>query len=157
MTPEGQVNVLSEALNRFPNGCAVTPDGRWLWVAESLGPTVSRIDLCEGGPAEIIVRLHGHVPDGLAFTADGGVLISCYRPDRIYHLDASGSLRVVAQDPHGTLLAAPTNVCFAGADLEHVLSANLGRWHLTILDLGLRGEPLHRPAVWGFDKRIETR
>jgi len=151
LATDGHVHLISEALNRFPNGCAVTPDGRWLWVVESLGPTVSRFDLRDGGPAELIVRLHGHVPDGLAFTAGGGVLISCYRPDRIYHLNASGTLSVVAQDPHGTLLAAPTNVCFAGPDLDRVLSANLGRWHLTILDLELQGEPLHRPRQWGFD------
>jgi gluconolactonase len=157
MTPQGEVGVLSEALTRFPNGCAVTSDGRWLWVAESLGPTVSRLDLRDGGSPEIVVRLHGHVPDGLAFTADGGILISCYRPDRIYHLDSSGRLEVVAQDPHGTLLAAPTNVCFAGRDLDRVLSANLGRWHLTLLDLGLTGEPLQRPDRWGFDSWLERR
>ena len=103
-----------------------------------------------------MLRLHGHVPDGLAFTLGGGVLVSCYRPDRIYHLEASGELHVVAQDPHGTLLAAPTNVCFVGQDLDRVVSANLGRWHLTLLELGLRGAPLHRPAQWGFDSLAGT-
>jgi len=156
MSPDGQTSVFSDALNRFPNGCAVTPDGRWLWVVESLGPTVSRFDLRDGGPPELMLRLHGHVPDGLAFTQDGGVLVTCYRPDRIYHLDASGALQVVAQDPHGTLLAAPTNVCFVGPDLDQVVSANLGRWHLTLLELGLRGTPLHRPGRWGFDALTDT-
>lgn len=153
ITPSGDVEIFSEALNRFPNGCAVSPDGRWLWVIESLGPTVNRFDLQAGGPPEIVLRLHGHVPDGLAFTDSGGVLVSCYRPDRIYHLDASGNLDVVAQDPHGTILAAPTNVCFVGTELDRVVSANLGRWHLTWLDLDLRGAPLHRPKQWGFDAR----
>jgi hypothetical protein len=32
-----------------------------------------------------------------------------------------------------------------------VVSANLGRWHLTLLDLGLRGAPLHRPSRWALD------
>lgn len=149
--PDGEPRVLSRALNRFPNGCAVTADGGHLWIAESLGPTVTRLDLFTAGPPEIIVRLHGHVPDGLAFTADGGVLIANYRPDRIHHLDAAGTLHVVAQDPHGTLLSAPTNVCFAGEALDRVVSANLGRWHLTLLDLGLRGAPLHRPRRWAVD------
>ena len=151
--PSGEIEVFSEQLNRFPNGCAVSPDGRWLWVIESLGATVNRFDLQLGGPPEIIVRLHGHVPDGLAFTDSGGVLISCYRPDRIYLLDADGDLSVVGQDPHGTILAAPTNVCFVGEELDRVVSANLGRWHLTWLDLGLKGVPLHRPERWGFDAR----
>ena len=30
------------------------------------------------------------------------------------------------------MLAAPTNVCFAGEDLDRRRRANLGRWHLTL-------------------------
>lgn len=150
-TPDGTAEVFCRELNRFPNGCAVSPDGRWLWVAESLGPTVVRYDLDGDSRPEVVVRLHGEVPDGLAFTAEGGLLISTYRPDRVYHLDAAGRLEVVAQDPHGTLLAAPTNVCFVGDRLDRVVSANLGRWHLTLLDLGLTGAPLHRPSRWAVD------
>ena len=81
----------------------------------------------------------------------GGLLISCYRPDRIYHLDARRQPRVVAEDPQGTILGAPTNVCFVGRELDRVVAANLGRWHLTLLDLGLRGAPLHRPDRWAVD------
>jgi gluconolactonase len=137
----------------FTNGLAVSPDGRWLWVAESYAPRVSRYDLIAGdGVAETVVELPGTVPDGLAFTADGGVLISLYRPDRILHLDASGSLSIVADDPQGTLIAAPTNVCFAGPALDVLVSANLGRWHLTRYDgHGLTGVPPHRPARWAAD------
>jgi len=148
---DGTAEVFSRALDRFPNGCAVTPDGRWLWVAESLGPTVSRFDLRDGSGPELLVTLHGHVVDGIAFTQGGGCLIANYRPDRIWHLSAAGRLEVVAQDPHGTLLAAPTNVCFVGRRLDRVVSANLGRWHLTLLDLGLIGTPLHYPRRWAAD------
>jgi gluconolactonase len=150
IAPDGVVETFSRAVPRFTNGCAVTLDGRWLWVVESYVPIVSRFDL-ESGEREEICRVDGTVLDGVAFTADGGALISCYRPDRIYHLDADGGLEVVAQDPQGTLLAAPTNVCFVGAELERVVSANLGRRHLTLMDLGLRGAPLHRPARWALD------
>ena len=74
------------------------------------------------------------------------MVISCYRPDRVYHLSAAGELTILAEDPQGTLLAAPTNVCFAGPQLDRIVVANLGRWHLTALDeTGLRGVPLHRP------------
>jgi gluconolactonase len=111
---------------------------------------VSRIDL-ETGAVDHVARLEGTVPDGLALTDDGGVLVACYRPDRIYHLGADGSLEVVADDFQGTLLGAPTNVCFVGPELDRVVSANLGRRHLTLLDLGLRGAPLHRPETWAAD------
>jgi gluconolactonase len=147
---DGAVETFSRAVPHFTNGCAVTPDGRWLWVVESHVPIVSRFDL-ETGEREEVCTLLGTVLDGIAFTADGGALISCYRPDRIYHLDASGHLEVVAQDPQGTLLGAPTNVCFVGPQLDRVVAANLGRWHLTLLELGLRGAAPHRPERWALD------
>ena len=150
IAPDGAVETFSRAVPHFTNGCAVTPDARWLWVVESHVPIVSRFDL-ETAEREEICRVDGTVLDGIAFTADGGALLSCYRPDRIYHLDAGGRLEVVAQDPQGTLLAAPTNVCFVGPQLDRVVSANLGRWHLTLMELGLRGAPLHRPARWALD------
>jgi gluconolactonase len=114
---------------------------------------VSRYDLVAGdGVAETVVELPGTVPDGLAFTADGGVLISLYRPDRILLLDAAGSLSIVADDPQGTLIAAPTNVCFVGSRLDRLVSANLGRWHLTDYgDVGLVGAAVHRPMRWAAD------
>ena len=90
-----------------------------------------RIDLRRRARASSSRRFDGTVLDGLALTADGGLLVSCYRPDRIYHLGRDGRVEVVAEDPQGTLLAAPTNVCFAGPELDVVVSANLGRWHLT--------------------------
>ena len=136
----------------FTNGLAVSPDGRHLWLVESADPRVSRVELATGR-CETVARIDGAVLDGLAFTDAGGLLVSCYRPDRIYHLDADGALEIVADDPQGTILSAPTNVCFVGPELDRVVAANLGRWHLTLLELGLRGAPLHRPERWALDAR----
>ncbi len=44
------------------------------------------------------------------------------------------------------MLAAPTNVCFVGAELDRVVAANYNRRHLTILDLGLRAHRCTRPS-----------
>jgi gluconolactonase len=149
IAPDGARDELY-GLHDFPNGCAVSPDGHWLWLVQSYDPTVSRFDLATG-ELEHVTRIDGTVPDGVAFTQDGGLLVSCYRPDRVYHLGTDGSLEVVADDFQGTILGAPTNVCFVGERLDRVVSANLGRWHLTLLDLGLRGAPLHRPETWAAD------
>jgi gluconolactonase len=150
LAPDGSLDVLTDALPHFPNGCAVTPDGRHLWIVESFAPTVNRVDL-ETGEVEEVTRLEGTVPDGVAFT-ETGVIVSCYRPDRIVHVDRGGDVEVVAEDPQGTLLAAPTNVAFVGPQLDRLVSANLGRWHLTLLsELGLRGLPLHYPERWAAD------
>jgi gluconolactonase len=150
LAADGGLDVFSEQLTDFPNGCAVTADGRYLWIVESHSPTVNRFDLATG-ELERVTRLDGTVPDGVAITADGGVVVSCYRPDRIVHVDAAGAVEVVAEDPQGTLLAAPTNVAFAGPQLDLLVSANLGRWHLSLVDSGLRGAPLHYPTTWAAD------
>jgi gluconolactonase len=149
--PDGSASDFSRVPCAFTNGLAVSPDGGWLWCVESYRPRLTRFDLRGGGTPEVVLEIPGTVLDGLACTADGGLLIACYRPDRIYHLAMSGALEVVAEDPQGTLLAAPTNVCFVGPRLDRVVSANLGRWHLTLLDLGLTGAPPHRPVRWAAD------
>ena len=151
LAPDGTARVLSRHVNHFTNGLAVSADGRRLFCVESFDPVLTVFDLEADEPrAEVVRRFEGTVLDGLAPTADGGLLVTCYRPDRIYHLDAGGTARVVAQDPQGTLLGAPTNVAFAGDALDVAIVANLGRWHLTALELGLRGAPLHRPERWAF-------
>ena len=145
---DGAREVLTRGRPCFTNGLAVSPDGRWLWLVESYDPRLSRVDL-RTGDVETVHRFDGTVLDGLAITDAGGLLVSCYRPDRIYHYGADGAVDVLAEDPQGTLIAAPTNVCFVG---DRVVSANLGRWHLTVLeDTGLRGAPLHRPERWAID------
>jgi gluconolactonase len=150
VSTDGDAEVFSTALPHFPNGSAVTADGRFLWIVESRRPTVNRLDL-ETGELEEVTRLDGTVPDGVAFTAGGGVLVSCYRPDRIVHVDSGGAVEIVADDPQGTLLAAPTNVAFAGPQLDQLVCANLGRWHLALVESGLRGAPLHYPTRWAAD------
>ena len=62
-------------------------------------------------------------------------------------------MEVIAEDPEGTLLAAPTNIAFLGGARSDLVSANLGRWHLTLLRTGLTGVVPHAPATWGVDAR----
>lgn len=152
IAPDGQATVISTECHQFPNGCAVSPDGRYLYIAMSLNaPRVVRFAIERGrkvGPVETVVELPGTVPDGLAFCDDGTFLISCYRPDVIFRCTQDGSLTVLMSDYEGTLLGAPTNVCFAGPELSMLLWANLGRWHIGInAKTGLRGAPLFYPTL----------
>lgn len=148
--PSGDTEVIDTENCQFPNGCAVSPDGKYLYVAMSLNlPRVVRFPIEGGqksGHSETIVELPHTVPDGLAFCADGGLLISCYRPDTIFHLRANGELVILMDDYEGTILGAPTNVCFGGPDLATLFWGNLGRWHLGMhSSIGLRGSPLFYP------------
>jgi gluconolactonase len=133
--PSGSAAVwYGESLN-FANGVALDPGEDHLYVVESFLPGVSRIAIEPGGKAgsrTVVVELPGCVPDGLAFGPDGRLHISCYEPSQILRLEPDGSVSTVLADPTAHLLCHPTNIAFRGSSL---FAANLGRWHLTIVDL----------------------
>ena len=152
IAPDGTATVITTECCQFPNGCAISPGGGYLYLVMSLNtPRVVRFAIEQGrksGPVETVVELPSTVPDGLAFCDDGSLLITCYRPDIMYRLMPDGALTVLMRDYEGTLLGAPTNVCFAGADLSVLLWANLGRWHIGMnAKTNLRGTPLFYPAL----------
>jgi gluconolactonase len=149
VAPGGRAHVWTRELRRFPNGCCLAPDGTALFVVESTLPGLWRVPILPDGDAgtpEIVAELPV-VPDGVCFAADGTIVVSCYRPDRIYAIPPDGEPEVLVEDPEGTLIAAPTNVAFGGEDLDVLVVASLGRWHLTRGDVGLRGIPLPYPEV----------
>lgn len=152
--PDGKCEVWCRELTEFPNGLCLNVDGTCLYVAMSLNPPrVSKIAILSDGSAgavETVVEMPRTVPDGLAFDTDGNLYISCYRPDAVYRYTPRGELQVLAEDYEGTLIAAPTNIAFCGKNRDMLLSANLGRWHLTRYHLDAIGIPLNYPNLhWG--------
>ncbi|MEN3278979.1 MAG: gluconolactonase [Solirubrobacteraceae bacterium] len=148
--PGGETEVWSTATPHFPNGLAVTPDGSRLYVLESYPGALVAIEIepdgCAGESQELC-DLDPAVPDGVAIAQDGSLFISCYRPDAIYHWSAEHGLRLFAEDPRGTILSAPTNLIFTGADRDELVVPNIGRWHLTRMPAGVSGAPLHYPTA----------
>ena len=148
--PGGQAAVWTEESVDFPNGCAVSPDGSRLFVLESTPGVLVEYPINADGSAgarSVVVELPGAVPDGVAVTTDGSLVISCYRPDIIYRYRADLGLQVLAEDPEGVAIAAPTNVAFTGADLKTMTVPNIGRWHLTRFSHPeLQGVPLNYPT-----------
>jgi gluconolactonase len=151
IAPGGEAEIWSEACPEFPNGMALSPDGGELFVLESTASTLSSIRISASGAAgnpSVVATLSGTVPDGVALTVDGRFVIACYRPDVIYLVDRDGSSEVLAEDPEGTVIAAPTNIAFTGQDREVMLVPNIGRWHVSeIRDAGVRGVPLSFPSI----------
>jgi len=149
--PGGEASVWCRSLTQFPNGLCLNAAGDFLYVVMSLNaPRVERVRIEPDGSAgevEEVVQLPGTVPDGLAFDTDGNLYISCYRPDRVYRLSPQGELEILAEDFEGTVIAAPTNVAFCGEDRDILLSANLGRWHLTRYEVQATGVPLNYPVI----------
>jgi gluconolactonase len=126
----------------FANGMALSPDRQWLYVVETFARKVSRIAINQDGTAgaiETVVEKIERLPDGIAFDAVGRLYIACYEPSRLFRVDLDGRLELLVDDPDAHTLCHPTNCAFRGTEL---LTANLGRWHITAIDVGERGSPL---------------
>jgi gluconolactonase len=125
----------------FANGLALSKDGRRLYVAETFGQRISSITINSDGSASdsrTYAELPGCYPDGLAVDESDNLWIGCYEPSQILRV-RGGTTELAFRDETAHLLAHPTNIVFTGTSL---IAANLGRWHLTILEARVRGLPL---------------
>jgi gluconolactonase len=131
----------SEPLD-FANGLALSLDATRLYVAETFGHRISAISIGpDGGPGErhTVASLPGVLPDGLAIDALGQLYAGCYEPSQVLRIGVDGAVEAVARDPQAHLLCHPTNLAFRGDEL---LTSNLGRWHVTAIDIGVCGATL---------------
>jgi len=80
-----------------------------------------------------VADLDDTVPDGLAFTARGDLLVACYRPDALLMLRAPDYSRPAmwVEDRRGRFLSGPSNLCFFGPELDRLAVANVAGNHLT--------------------------
>jgi gluconolactonase len=127
----------------FANGMALSPDRKSLYVVETFARQVSRIPIHDdgsAGDAEVFVNGLDRLPDGLAFDNQGNLYISCYEPSRLYRAAPDGQLELLFDDPEAHMLCHPTNCAFRGDEL---FTSNLGRWHITRIEIGISGAPLH--------------
>ena len=126
----------------FPNGLAID-DANAIYFVETFTPRLSRLD---GEGLQTLLELPGTAPDGVALTADGGLVISCYYPYRLLYLAAGGSkAEVLLDDEVGLSIPNPTNVAFYGDELSTLAIAAHGGQFLAALDVPFAGAPLHRP------------
>lgn len=91
---------------------------------------------------QLLATLPGVLPDGLALATNGTLYVACYEPSQVLAVQPDGAVQVVLAAPEAHLLCHPTNIAFRGTSL---VAANLGRWHLTALDVGARGLALPPP------------
>lgn len=129
----------------FPNGLAMSADDRFLFVVESQRDRVLRIPILpdgKAGEAEVYAKDLARIPDGLALDAKGALYVMCYASDCIYRVGTDRRVELLAFDPEGTRIARPTNAAFGGPGLEDLYVANLGRWHIGRVHLGVPGQRL---------------
>jgi len=138
----GEADLWHNQSMAFANGMALGLDGQSLFIVESKERKVTRLEINPDGSAgscSTYAENLGAFPDGLSFDADGNLYVSCYEPSEIYRVTPDGETELLIKDPEATLIAHATNTAFRGSDL---FSTNLGRWHITKIDLGVQGAAL---------------
>lgn len=147
---DGETIVASEAIDHFPNGMALSADGRELYIILSNMPGIVKAAIrADGtlGEPQLLVEMPGTVPDGLAFDAQGNLYIACYAPNKVFRFTAAGVLELAAEDWQSVVLSAPTNIAFGGPDMKHAIFGSLGRWHLSMLEMPVAGARLRYPDL----------
>jgi hypothetical protein len=79
----------------YANECRVSPNGRWLYVNETMARRLARFPLRRDGslgPKEVVAEFGpGGFADGLTLSADGTVWITCVIGNRVLHVAPDGS------------------------------------------------------------------
>jgi gluconolactonase len=145
MRAEGGVEIFAPGPFHFANGLALDAAEQYLYVVESNLDRVVRIEIKrDGGAGALEVYADGlaRVPDGMAFDANGNLYITTYASNCIYRVAPNRQVDLLCQDIENLLLCQPTNCAFGGPKFDQLLVANLGRDHISVLDLKIKGQPL---------------
>ncbi len=109
-----------------PNGCALSPDGKVLYVADTESASLVAFDV--EGPG-VLARPKGHAPhsgrviggvvgparfDSIAVLADGNIVVATLNTGKITEFSAAGAVVREVKTPD----KFPTNICFGGEDLR---------------------------------------
>ena len=131
VTPAGRISLVTRSMAR-PNGVALSPDGRILYVADSDARNVMAFDLDADGNTsrgrEFINSIDGS-PDGLRVAKGGNLYIAC-RGIAVY--TAAGKFLRMIQIPE-----QPSNCAFGDPDLRTLyVTARTSLYRVRVQDTG---------------------
>ena len=115
ITPKGELEVVAKWKTR-PNGIALSPNGRTLYVSDSDERSVRAYDLDSKGAASkerIVVDKIDGVPDGLRTDEKGNLYVAA-NAVFVYEL-SNGPAKLLGQIP---LAETPSNLAFGDPDME---------------------------------------
>jgi len=152
VAPDGTKSVVARDLD-FPNGIALTPDRKRLYVAESRKNRVLLFRLKKpgvpDGPFRVFADLPRNTerpgwewnqPDGMALDRSGRLWVAHFGMQAIHVLDKDGRLQRSYDGGNRTT----SNLCFAGPGLKTVYATGGEPGGLFRLDVGIEGLPLLR-------------
>jgi gluconolactonase len=145
LRPDGRGEVVVTGLY-FANGVAIDPREEYVYVLQSTRNDCVRIamrkDGTHGQPEQYGENLGG-LPDGMAFDAEGYLIVTLPMDNRLVVLDPAGKLSTLVDDREGKTLLAPTNCAFGGPDFDDLFIAHIEADRVSKLHLGHKGHPLY--------------
>jgi gluconolactonase len=145
MSHQGKLQLFAAGPFHFANGLALDAADKYLYVVESNRDRVVRIEIkpdgSSGGP-EVFAEGLARIPDGAAFDAAGNLYVTTYASNCVYRVSPDRRVELLCQDVENLLLCQPTNCAFGGPNFDQLYVSNLGRDHISVLDLNVKGQPL---------------
>ena len=140
----------------FANGLAIDPEESALWVLESTRADLLRIPILGSdrhGAPEVFCRDLPAAPDGMAFDAEGNLVVTLVRQlragapaaegNQLVVVDRRGEVTTLVHDPEGATLRLPSNCAFCGPELTDLCIASLESEYFCRVRYGTRGHPLY--------------
>jgi len=145
LRPDGRGEVVATGLY-FANGTAIDLKEEAVYVLQSTKNNCARVamrkDGSHGKPEDYGDNLGG-LPDGMAFDAEGYLIVTLPMNNRLVVLDPRGKLSVLLDDPEGKKTHMPTNCAFGGPQFDELYIAHLEVDHVAKVSLGRKGHPLY--------------
>ncbi len=128
-----------------PNGVALSPDGKVLYLAVTRGNCVWRVPLLPDGSvakvSQFFTSYGASGPDGLAVDAQGRLLVANPGLGYVWVLNSRAEPVHVLRGPAG---ASTTNIAFGGDDRRTLYVTDSTHGHILRTTLDVAGLPLHR-------------
>lgn len=144
LRPDGQLDLLLGNVPS-PNGVALSPDGKLLYLAVTRGNCVWRVPLLADGSVAKVSQFFTSYgpsgPDGLAVDAKGRVVIANPGLGYVWLLNARAEPIVVLRGPAG---ASTTNLAFGGKERSTLYVTDSTHGNILMAQLDAPGLMLHR-------------
>jgi len=164
VSPDGQTMRQAIYPLNSPNGIALSPDGKWLYVALSYERRIAKYRIVEGGGFEPNPRtldgsyaVTGALPgisvlDSMAVDSEGNLYVATMIP-KGYDPTVNGGISIISPDgaqvdfveiklPNGAHCPLPSNICFGGDDMKTAFITCGGAGYLVSMPCEIPGLPL---------------
>ena len=149
--PSGEARIAAREL-AFPNGCAITVDGRTLVVAESMASRLTAFDIAaDGSLAErrVFAQLERKIPDGICLDEEGAIWLASPFSNECLRVHQGGQISAtvkVATQAFACMLGGPDRktlfICTAeDSDPVKCVASRSGRIEYVQVDVAGAGLP----------------